>query len=528
MSNQKNVMIVESFNKTTFKEITAENVPAGMMMVEGIFGVVDVVNRNNRIYSREEYVTHVNDLNKRIQESNGVLGELEHPKSMTIDLHNISHKVMEVKVQENGNVWGKVLLLDTPNGKIAQSVVRSGSPLPISSRAQGQVMENGNVKLSHLATYDLVGTAGFAQAALNEQVMENGQVVMESFILDLNENGSVVEPGTEVNEKAEIDYTIVESMIRRIIAENPVTVAEGAESNENVAEAVDVIMLEKYLPLIEAWVTDEVVPTVGESVQEWVTEEFAPVVEGWVTEEFAPVVENWVTNEFAPVVEGWVTEEFAPVVENWVTNEFAPVVENWVTEEFAPVVENWVTNEAVPSILTESLNNGILQKAKSVNEGADVKEVPANTVDPIVPAFTTTDTEAQIFKSELLGKIDDVIANAENTHDEPAKNTDKPAFVDESAFKHAPVWLRNCPQEYKHIWNQLNESQKDEVYRRSAVRIMETFDDVRSFWNSLNFASIVENKQTPYRRQQPQQVIVESQNVNPRMNIVGFAKNLKK
>jgi hypothetical protein len=57
---------------------------------------------------------------------------------------------------------------------------------------------------------------------------------------------------------------------------------------------------------------------------------------------------------------------------------------------------------------------------------------------------------------------------------------------------------------------------------------METFDDVRSFWNSLNFSAIVENQQTPYRRQQPQQVIVENQNVNPRMNIVGFAKNLKK
>ena len=483
MNNVKNVMVVESFNKTAFKEITSSSVPAGMMLVEGVLGVVDVVNRNNRIYSKAEYVTHVNDLNQRIQESNGVLGELEHPKSMTINLNNISHKVMEVKVNEDGNVVGKVLLLDTPKGKIAQSVVRSGSPLPISSRAQGQVMEDGSVKLRHLATYDLVGTAGFAQASLTESVEENGQVVFESYVFDLDNNGLVVEESANVNENSNVDYAVIESMIRRIILEEKGNiVAEG--SQEDFGQSIDEAMIGKYLPLIESWVTQEFAPTMANSVQQWVTE------------------------------------------------EFAPVVESWVTEEFAPVVESWVTQDAVPTLLNEalskgeaSINNAIVEEQQApVNEDNEELKVEA----PVNAEFTSVDKNAEIFKSELLTKLDAVVIKAEESHDEPAANTDKTTFVDESLFAQAPIWLKKCPQEFKHLWAQLNESQKDVVYRRASVRIMETFEDVNAFWNGLNFSALVENANTPYRRNQPSVMVTESVNaVNPRSSVAAMAKMLK-
>ena len=473
MSNtNKNVLIVESFNKTTFKEVKTANVPEGMMMVEGILGVVDVVNRNNRIYSREEYVTHVNQLNQRIQESNGVLGELEHPKSMTINLNNISHKVMEVKVLENDNVWGKVLLLDTPKGQIAQSVVRSGSPLPISSRAQGQVMENGSVKLQHLATYDLVGTAGFAQAALGESVVENGQVIFESYMFDLNENGQIVENAKDDSIVSNLSEEQIQLAVEKYLSEHQEKLISVGQAivNENateeqillkVEEAVDQIMIEKYLPLVESWVTEEVAPTIAESTQQW------------------------------------------------------------VTNEFAPVVESWVTNEAVPQMLSEHATTTM----KIVKE--DNEEVKPGSEEPINQSFTKDlNSTSEIFKSELLAKIDSHIEKAELAHDEPGKKTAEPVFVDESQFMMTPVWLNKCPQEYKHIWSQLNESQKSEIYRRASVRIFSTNEDVSTFWNSLNFNQIIES-QNVFRRNKPTTLVIENAEDNPRRSIIAFSKNLK-
>jgi hypothetical protein len=198
------------------------------------------------------------------------------------------------------------------------------------------------------------------------------------------------------------------------------------------------------------------------------------------------------------------------------------------------MLESWLSNEAFPN-LSEQFGGTGLTKANistMIDEAFTSRNIltTENVETPVNPAFTEIDANAEIFKSNLLAKLDAKISDADGTHDEPAANTDKPAFVDESAFKmHSPMWLQKCPTEYKHVWNSLNENQKSEVYRRASVRIIETNEDVQTFWNGLNFQEIVENKNTPYRRNTS---VIVNENLNMPQNsfrngIASMAKQLK-
>ena len=68
-------------------------------------------------------------------------------------------------------VMGEVELLDTPAGKIVQSLVEAGIPIGISSRATGDAIEeNGHERITelNLITYDLVADPSFKTAVLSE------------------------------------------------------------------------------------------------------------------------------------------------------------------------------------------------------------------------------------------------------------------------------------------------------------------------------------------------------------------------
>jgi len=145
-------------------------------VLEGVFGEIDVKNKNNRIYTESEYLPQIESLQEKIGSSK-LLGELDHPQQFDISLKNVSHIVEELRYdKENKKVMGKIRLLDTDAGKQAKALVDSGVPLHISSRAAGEVSEGGKVKIKQLFTYDLVADPGFANAELKR--------VNESFGFD--------------------------------------------------------------------------------------------------------------------------------------------------------------------------------------------------------------------------------------------------------------------------------------------------------------------------------------------------------
>jgi hypothetical protein len=73
-------------------------------------------------------------------------GNCDHPDSSVVNLKNASH-IIRKAYMENGVVYGTIELLNTPSGKILQSLVESGITLGISSRGLGSTVEKGDYQI---------------------------------------------------------------------------------------------------------------------------------------------------------------------------------------------------------------------------------------------------------------------------------------------------------------------------------------------------------------------------------------------
>lgn len=160
---QKLVLILErsSSNLVTKKD-------GDEVILEGIFAQFGVVNNNDRIYEETEYLPHLTYLQKKI-ENKRLLGELDHPEKFDISLTKVSHVIEKLEYDKTKRqLVGRVRLLNTPSGRIAQDLVNSGVPISISSRAAGLVESDKKVKIKRIFTYDLVADPGFENAVLSK------------------------------------------------------------------------------------------------------------------------------------------------------------------------------------------------------------------------------------------------------------------------------------------------------------------------------------------------------------------------
>ena len=115
----------------------------GKIMLKGVMQRANTLNQNGRIYPKSILEREVMNYQKLISE-NRALGECDHPDSSVVELKNVSHIVREARM-EGDNVYGTIEILDTPKGKIIQSLIESGVTLGISSRGVGSTTsKDGN------------------------------------------------------------------------------------------------------------------------------------------------------------------------------------------------------------------------------------------------------------------------------------------------------------------------------------------------------------------------------------------------
>ena len=128
------------YSKDKITESKSTN--GGKIIMKGILQKADTLNQNGRIYPEPILSREVRNYQKFIQE-NRALGECDHPDSSVVELKNVSHIVREAHM--DGDVCvGTVELLDTPAGKILQSLVESDVTLGISSRGVGSTRQEGD------------------------------------------------------------------------------------------------------------------------------------------------------------------------------------------------------------------------------------------------------------------------------------------------------------------------------------------------------------------------------------------------
>lgn len=113
----------------------------GKIIMKGILQKADTLNQNGRIYPHHILEREIRNYQKLILE-NRALGECDHPDNSVISLKNVSHVIREAYM-ESSVVYGTVELLDTPSGKVLQSLVESGIKLGISSRGVGSTNRDG-------------------------------------------------------------------------------------------------------------------------------------------------------------------------------------------------------------------------------------------------------------------------------------------------------------------------------------------------------------------------------------------------
>lgn len=174
----KEQLLVEEYTPSE-ANIINESSNDGNVWLSGTFMQAEVPNRNGRTYPLNEISQAVKNAQGKIQESNGLFGELDHPQSLTINLDRISHVITEMNMN-GSNVVGKAKLLNTPMGKIAKELVESGVNLGVSSRGAGNVNEDGSVSGYQFVTVDIVAqpsAPGAVPSAMYESLQgsENGR-----------------------------------------------------------------------------------------------------------------------------------------------------------------------------------------------------------------------------------------------------------------------------------------------------------------------------------------------------------------
>jgi hypothetical protein len=115
----------------------------------------DIRNANQRVYSSEEIGRAVKTLNEQIAGGYSVLGEVDHPQDLKINLDRVSHMITKMWM-DGPNGYGKLKILPTPMGQLIQSMLEAGVKLGVSSRGSGEVDSGGKVQGFEIITVDVV------------------------------------------------------------------------------------------------------------------------------------------------------------------------------------------------------------------------------------------------------------------------------------------------------------------------------------------------------------------------------------
>ena len=126
------------------------------LYLKGICIEGGVRNANERVYPVNEIAKAVETINEQITTGHSVLGEVDHPDDLKINLDRVSHMIEKMWMDGPAG-YGKLKILPTPMGELVKTMLTSGVKLGVSSRGSGNVNDaNGHVSDFEIVTVDVV------------------------------------------------------------------------------------------------------------------------------------------------------------------------------------------------------------------------------------------------------------------------------------------------------------------------------------------------------------------------------------
>ena len=167
--------------------ITEEKNGKKTLYIQGPFLQTEQKNRNGRVYRRSVMEREVKRYTDDHIAKGRALGELGHPDGPTINLDRVSHKIISLE-QKGNDFIGKAQILSTPMGKIAESLLKEGVCLGVSSRGIGSLRQTreGYSEVGEdfmLATAADIVADPSAPDAFVQGIMEGKEWVWEGGIL---------------------------------------------------------------------------------------------------------------------------------------------------------------------------------------------------------------------------------------------------------------------------------------------------------------------------------------------------------
>jgi hypothetical protein len=170
-------------------EILSEEAADGSgknLYLKGICIEGGVRNANERVYPVNEIAKAVDTINEQITTGHSVLGEVDHPEDLKINLDRVSHMIEKMWMDGPAG-YGKLKILPTPMGELVKTMLTSGVKLGVSSRGSGNVNDaNGHVSDFEIVTVDVVAQPSAPNAyptAIYEGLLNHkgGQRLLDMF-----------------------------------------------------------------------------------------------------------------------------------------------------------------------------------------------------------------------------------------------------------------------------------------------------------------------------------------------------------
>ncbi len=129
------MLLQETVNSEKFEVLPESEGGAKTFRLRGVFSRANTPNKNKRIYPREILEAAVEECQSYIKEGR-LVGELDHPSHLKINMEKISHKVNELKMMEDGAVVGEIVPAGPYKSKLI-SLLEDDIGVGVSTRGAG-------------------------------------------------------------------------------------------------------------------------------------------------------------------------------------------------------------------------------------------------------------------------------------------------------------------------------------------------------------------------------------------------------